>query len=262
MMGPQRYEDPAIVQALVTIDFHHQGSEPWERFDPPPAFIHRNDDLRQHFDINATDGAKITQTSQVIGRQWSDADQQRAVDVRCNRLGFIIHRGDSLDRPAWIGGSNLRNQARDVWCRLGRAVQNLQARKVAIRYVNRFDLPSGQLALSQYFRTLPDTSGDLPGRGLSQFLLQLDIPQPDHDAYIRFIMTRVPPPEDRPEVDSILLDIEAYRVLSQPRHLDDDHLGAILQTLHAVENEMFESTLNNAARRLMKWSAPTASHPT
>jgi uncharacterized protein (TIGR04255 family) len=55
--------------------------------------------------------------------------------------------------------------------------------RLALRYVNRLDLPLPVGDLKYYLRTVPEVSPDLP-QGLSGYFMQLQIPQEDISAIL------------------------------------------------------------------------------
>ena len=66
--------------------------------------------------------------------------------------------------------------------------------RLAVRYINRIDVPSPGIDLKQYFRTSPEISPDLP-QELSGYFMQLTLPQPDLGGAVLINQAIIPPPK-------------------------------------------------------------------
>src|SRR5207249_4682207 len=71
-----------------------------------------------------------------------------------------------------------RAEARRLWKTYRDVARPAKIDRMAVRYVNRLDLPADLRDFKDYLRTVPEVSGDLP-QALAGFFLQLNIPQPD-----------------------------------------------------------------------------------
>jgi uncharacterized protein (TIGR04255 family) len=80
--------------------------------------------------------------------------------------------------------------------------------RLAVRYINRLDLPLPVADLKDYLRPVPKIAPGLP-QSLSGYFMQLQIPQEDIKGVLILNEALVPPPS--PDVGSVLLDIDIFR---------------------------------------------------
>lgn len=256
MLPRRQYDDPAVIQASINFRVQAETStsetKPWEAFEPPDGFDQQADAIEHRFQAEGLDqtAPRIESGQQVVGKLWVTTDQQKAIDVRAHQIAMAHYRGEAQDRPGWPGWEALCRDALDAWGRFRRVVPEAPLTYLGVRYVNRFDLPRENLFLGKYFRTMPNLSADAPGSGLSDYFLQLELPQDEQDAHARLIQTSVE--SSNPDRFSIILDIDVFRQISPDEVFADNNIKAILEQLHAIENAVFESALTNDARELMQ----------
>ena len=71
-----------------------------------------------------------------------------------------------------------RDEAKRLWCLYRERTAPAEVVRLAVRYVNRIDLPADCVDLKRYFRTSPEVSPELPQQ-LAAFFMQLRIPLED-----------------------------------------------------------------------------------
>jgi uncharacterized protein (TIGR04255 family) len=94
---------------------------------------------------------------------------------------------------------------------------------------------------------VPEVSPDLP-QGLSDYFMQLQIPQEDLEGMLVLNETLMPPPEDN--VVSVLLDIDLFCEVNFPG--DKNAQWDLLEQLRVRKNEVFEACITDSTRRLLK----------
>lgn len=98
----------------------------------------------------------------IIGYRFLSGDRKQIFQARLD--GFTFSRLAPYDK--W---ETFRDEARRLW-ELYRAVANPKSvNRVAVRYINRLDLPIPLSDFKDYLRTVPEVSPDLP-QGLSDYL--------------------------------------------------------------------------------------------
>lgn len=120
--------------------------------------------------------------------------------------------------------------------------------RLALRYINRIDIPgSDTISIEDYLRTTVQV-GDEIKTPMSNFFAQIHIPRPAVSAMC-IINTAALPPASR-DVISILFDIDIFRVDKLPEN--DDQMWDIFDDLANAKNEIFESSITQKARELFK----------
>jgi len=166
------------------------------------------------------------------------ADQKRAFQARLN--GFTMNR-----LAPYTNWEDFRDEARKIWKAYRNAVRPEKVTRVAVRYINRFDLPQPVMDLKDYLRTAPEVSADLTRP--AGFFMQVVIPQEDIHGVL--ILTEAATEAPGPNLSSIILDIDLSRTVDVP--LDDEGVWGVFETLRRRKNEIFEACITDRTRELI-----------
>lgn len=139
---------------------------------------------------------------------------------------------------------NFQPFAEKLWKQYVRKNKNVTVSQIGIRYINRLILPIDKFELENYLRTMPVLSGDLPDRKLSNFFMQLQLPQNDLKG-IAILNIGTSQPLSPTEI-TIILDIDVIRPNLEVK--TDDEIWDIVETLHKREKKIFESSITNKLR--------------
>jgi uncharacterized protein (TIGR04255 family) len=199
--------------------------------------------------LNATSGAMMfgpdtntfaTATTQPLGYLIRSSDGFHIYQARLN--GFTFSR--LLRYPHW---SAFSSEGRRLWEKYRAVAQPSAITRVALRYVNRIDIPLPVKDFADYLRTVPQISPDLP-QGLSAYFMQLVIPLADIQGGSVINQTIIEPA--KPEVVSLVLDIDVFRTVDIPQN--DADLWDLFEQLRKKKNEVFEACITEEARRLFR----------
>jgi uncharacterized protein (TIGR04255 family) len=182
-------------------------------------------------------GATASQTQ--IGYRFFSKDQKQIVQVRLD--GFTFSRLAPYDR--W---ETFREEAKRLWNIYQSLINPEAIVRLALRYINRLDIPLPVDELKDYLRTFPEVSADLP-QGLSGYFMQLQIPQEDSATILILNQAIVPPPE--PAFVSVLLDLDLF--LEQNLPLNETEIWSILEQMHKQKNKAFEACITQRTRELI-----------
>ena len=105
-------------------------------------------------------------------------------------------------------------------------------------------MPFGDL--NEYLRTYPEVSLDLP-QGLSGLFMQLTIPQADIKSMLQLTEALIEP--SRPEVASIVLDVDLFRTEDIPP--DEQAVWDFFEVLRDRKNDVFEACITEKTRELI-----------
>lgn len=178
--------------------------------------------------------------SQKIGYQYKSADGKFIIQSKSD--GFSVSR-----LAPYTNWQDLCEEFTTFWiCYAQRVAPDLIS-KLAVRYVNRFDLPGDSLDLSNYFRTYPELSKDIK-YPVTNFLHQIQLPMPDINGGA--VITQARLPSIRESVISVLLDIAVYQKFELP--LTAASLRLKLDGLRDRKNELFEACIKSPARELIR----------
>ena len=238
------YVNAPIVEAILEVSIHRtapiQLSELASVVEDDNAYPQRVDLIIASGQMTVGPKVSASASSQQIGYQFVNAD--RTIIIHCKQDGLAISRMKPYTDWAHVFGEFKR-----FWGRYVSLIKPEIIRQIAVRYVNRFDLPGSKIELSDYFRTYPQVSEDIQA-DLSGFLNQLQIPQLDIQGHA--VITQVGVPPAFPGVISILLDIVVS--LPQDKPATNDAIDLPMETLHRRKNELFEACMKPAARDLIR----------
>ena len=140
----------------------------------------------------------------------------------------------------------MRDEARSLWDIYRAAVNPAEVSRVAVRYVNRIDIPTPLRDFRDYLRTFPEVSTDLP-QSLSLYSMTLHIPQPISDTYL--ILNQVLLPPQKPGFASVIVDIDVFR--DNAGCTSDQEIWELLEIVRTLKNEAFEASITNSTRELI-----------
>jgi uncharacterized protein (TIGR04255 family) len=168
------------------------------------------------------------------------ADRTRAIQARLD--GFSASK-----LAPYIDWTDLRDQARSLWTQYRKAANPILITRMALRYINRINIPLPISDLKDYIRTIPEVSPDLPQQ-MSNFFMQLHLPQPDLDVMCILNSAMLPP--SRPETVSIIFDIDLFRATSLPQ--DEQDIWKLFEQMRDRKNRIFEGSITDKTRELFR----------
>jgi uncharacterized protein (TIGR04255 family) len=180
----------------------------------------------------------LTTAQKHVGFAFHAADDRQICQFRLD--------GFSFSRLQPYGNWNeLRDEARKLWEIYRIALSPEKVTRVAVRYINQIDIPFALIDYKDYFRTTPEVSPALP-QSLGGFFMQLQFPQPDFRGFLVLTQTAISPP--RPDMNSVILDLDAFRV--DPESTSDDQIWTLLEELRKAKNIFFEGSITDKTRDL------------
>lgn len=174
-----------------------------------------------------------------IGFVFISPDGKQSVSMKLD--GFRFSRLAPYD--TWEA---MRDEARSLWDVYRSIVKPAEVSRVAVRYVNRIDIPTPFRDFRDYFRTFPEVSTDLP-QSLSFYSMSLHIPQLVSNTFL--ILNQVLLPPQKPDFASVIIDIDVFR--DNAGCASDEEVWELLEVVRNAKNEAFEASITNSARELI-----------
>ena len=185
--------------------------------------------------------AFATAKAEQVGYLSRSADGLHIYQVRTN--GFTFSR--LAEYTSWM---EISVEARRLWAKYRSIANPTRITRIALRYINRLDIPLPVQDFSFYLRTAPQLSSDLP-QGLSGYFMQLQLPMPELQGTCIINQTIIEPPV-KPGTAAVVLDIDVFRATEVTT--DESQLWAQLGQLRDSKNRVFEACITDEARRLFK----------
>ncbi|NJN97975.1 MAG: TIGR04255 family protein [Anaerolineales bacterium] len=176
-----------------------------------------------------------------MGYRFVSQDERQVIQAR--RDGFTFSRLAPYE--SW---ESFRAEGQRWWLRYREFTQPKTIQRVAVRYINRLDLPLPLNDFKDYLRTVPEVSPDM-SQELDGYFMQLRLPQPDLKAMLLLNEALIPPPPAPPTV-SVLLDIDLFREVEPPQ--TEAELWNFFELLRQRKNQIFEACITEVMRELIR----------
>lgn len=193
-----------------------------------------------HARIEHGNGVATSNTFQPMGFRFASADGLQLFQAR--RDGFTHNR-----LAPYQGWEPFSQEARRLWAIYREVTTPQRLKRIAVRYINRFDIPGKHVDLKQYFRTSPEIAPDLP-QDMDGFFLQVTLPVKDAQAALTLTQTVVP--SDQPDVVSIIFDLDLFRTEDIPS--SEGELWDLFELFRDKKDAYFEACITDKTRELIR----------
>jgi uncharacterized protein (TIGR04255 family) len=194
--------------------------------------------------LQVGEGEIAQQTAQrQIGHMYTSADGRRIFQSRFD--GFTFSQLAPYDN--W---EHFSSEAVRLWARYATVTKPSTVNRLGVRYINRLDIPTERFEITDYLRTHPELSPDLP-QELSGYFFQVQLPLPHYDATVSIISTAVPP--DQRGHAALILDLDCFQQITLDCQDAEfgEKLEVGLRTLRDAKNEVFEACITPTTRRMI-----------
>jgi len=202
----------------------------------------RRSQFSGEFQFSAGPSSAASVAQRTIGFAFGSADDRQLFQARLD--GFTFNRLAPYER--W---ETFRDEARRLWGVYRATVAPEAITRVAVRYINRLDLPSSLHDFADYLSTYPQIAESIDS-GLSGFLMRLEMPQTDINSVLILSESLVPAAAADHDGPAVVLDIDLFRVLERSV-VGDDELWEILDVFRSRKNKVFEACITDKTRGLI-----------
>lgn len=143
--------------------------------------------------------------------------------------------------------NSFSSEARKLWNIYYEMFNPLKITRIALRYINRIDIPLPFENFKEYILTIPEIACDLP-QGLSNFFMQLNIPniKINATAVINETMKEITKDNKLP----FIFDIDVFQINNYSNN--DEKIWEEFEKLRNFKNEIFFNSLTKKAKELFK----------
>lgn len=231
------YIKPPIVEALIDIQVQPKNisdgmiNKLAENF--KDEFPNKEAILLNMAQFNVKNG-QTNFTSHEAGLKLSSKNKEYVLQLKKTGITFSILN-------AYKGWDDLYSRTKKIWEIFIKKMQPQRVTRVAVRYINRIDIPAQRFDFEEYFNICPKAfDADLSG-----FFLQVQIPQVEGGLAIIHQTATAPA---QAGYSSILLDLDIFDFIScEP---NDSKLWDRLVSLRAQKNNLFEKCITEKTREL------------
>ncbi len=186
--------------------------------------------FRAEFAVTSTGVQDVSRGSapQQLGFRFQNADATQVVQARTD--GFAFSRLKPYSN--WL---EIYGEARKLWERYRAATGATSVSRLAVRYINKIELPLPFADFREYMLTIPEIAPGIP-QGLAQFFMQLVVPFEDIGA-IAIVNQTIAAVERTTATLPVIFDIEVNKVLSMES--SSEALWGHLDELRTAKNLIF-----------------------
>jgi uncharacterized protein (TIGR04255 family) len=166
-------------------------------------------------------------------------DKRQAVQSRVD--GFTFSRFKPY--KTWDA---LRTEAQELWQRYVEVAMPEKVTRIALRYINRIEIPLPIDAFNEYILTVPEVAPGLP-QALAGFFMQLVLPQPNINANA-IITETIEPPSANGEILPLILDIDVFSDTSY--EVTGSAMWSAFKELRLLKNKIFFDSITEKAKEL------------
>ena len=145
---------------------------------------------------------------------------------------------------------HLRDEARRLWDIYRELVRPKSITRVAVRYINQFNLPGERVEPEDYLNVFPYVSTKLPPelRDFGPYLMNLRMYQRDLNGFL--VVNQAMTTPRQPDIISIVLDFDLH--VENPPVTDEQALWAFFDKLRERKNLYFEASITDRTRELIR----------
>ena len=181
----------------------------------------------------------VQQSGGPDGYLFTSQDGKQIVQARLD--GFTFNRLKPYE--SWQA---LRDEARELWRGYVRTASPEAVTRIALRYINRIEIPLPMRDFKDYILTTPEIAPQLP-QGLNSFLMRLVIQEPKMQAYA--IVTQTMEPIDSTSSKlPLIFDIDVFR--NESFEIDSSAMWSAFEILREFKNTIFFNSITDRAKEL------------
>ncbi len=196
---------------------------------------------RGQIEVKASPAAQVSQSAAggPDGYLFTSVDGRQVVQARLD--GFTFSRLKPYDK--W---ETLRDEARELWQQYIRIASPEAVIRVALRYINRIEIPLPIRDFKEYILTTPEIAPDLP-QGLDSFFMRLVIPDARTQA-AAIVTETVEPIDESNNRLPLIFDVDVFRLAAF--NVQDKTLWETFEQLHDLKNHIFFKSITPKAKEL------------
>ena len=245
-MIKQKYKHPPITEAILDLRVELPAEV------TPEALQAFHNDIKSEFPESeeifrfeggfqfskgfASTGSQLSH--QHIGYSFKPSDKTKVVQVRTD--GFTFNK-----LKPYEGWESLQPQAQRLWTKYFNLVKPKRITRIALRYINQVAIPTNISNISEYVRTTPQVSGDIP-QSMDGFFMRLSLI--DKNSNSRAFLVETIGRQSDSGAMSFILDIDAFQTVDLNH--DDLKIWDIFKQLRTFKNCIFDGSFTQRGKDL------------
>lgn len=243
----QTFPNPPIVEAILDIQVDLPEGVTLEQVDSfhdrvKERFPEKEDRAKGEALIKFSSQGPSVEASSVntIGYFYRSKSTMKIVQARLD--GFTFNKLKPYEN--WDA---IRSEARELWDIYKAIVRPVRIKCIALRYINRIEIPLPFKDFKEYILTVPEIAPDLP-QGLVHYLMRLVIPKPEigATAVIIEVMEETTGTQQLP----IIFDIDVFKITTYAE--EPDTMWDDFEQLRIFKNDIFFNSITDKTKELFR----------
>lgn len=139
------------------------------------------------------------------------------------------------------------NEGRKYWKLYKKIAKPLKVTRIALRYINRIEIPLPFKDFKEYILTNPQIAPKLP-QTLKHYFFRLEIPNPEIDSIA--IITQTIDKQTHPKKIPMIFDIDV--IIESEYNIDEDKMWEDFNKLRNYKNQIFFNSITEKAKELFR----------
>lgn len=241
------FPNPPITEAILDIKVNLPKETNLERLlafqdDIKAEFPTKKDRHSGSFQIKTGTAPEIiSSTNRTDGYLFRSVDNTKIVQARLD--GFTFNK-----LKPYSNWEEFSDEAKNLWNRFVNIAKPINVVRLALRYINRIEIPLPFGDFTEYILTIPEIAPNIP-QSLTGLFMQLVIPNNEiqANAIITETMDKI---DDKSKVLPFIFDIDVSRNIILKPTADD--IWKIMEDLRHFKNQIFVESLTERAKELFK----------
>ncbi len=185
--------------------------------------------------------AIVSSSDKTDGFLFNSPDNKKIVQARLD--GFTFNK-----LKPYSDWETFSGEAKELWGRYVSIAKPINVVRLALRYINRVEMPLPFSDFKEYVLTEPEIAPGLP-QGLSGFFMQLVIPN-DSIFSTAVITETIEKIDQNSKAQPLIFDIDAScNMILEP---NSKTIGKVMEDLRNFKNQIFERSFTVKAKELFK----------
>ncbi len=181
-----------------------------------------------------------TASSEHVGYVHSNLDETQVLQTSADSFAF----SRLAPYESW---QSFRDEARRLWTIFRERLKPAAVSRLAVRFVNRLDVPNTRFTIDDYLRTRPEIAPNMP-QTLAGYFMQLQLPMEDIQSTLLLNETTGLSPIAG--CTGLILDIDLFRADDIPQ--DEEGIWGVFEVLRGRKNHVFEACITDRTRELFR----------
>lgn len=192
------------------------------------------------FSPGKDESSPITPKNRIEGYLFESKNEKKIVQAGLN--GFTFNKLQPYEN--W---NKFHYEARELWELYSKIVKPISVDRIALRYINRIEIPLPFDDFSEYILTNPQIAPGLP-QALSHFLMRIEIPNDEIEAIA--IITQTMQKTTKSQKLPLIFDIDIIKTGNYSKK--ESEIWNDFNLLRHFKNEIFFNSITEKTKELFK----------